>query len=101
MLTEETLFPMRQEELETEARNLRASIGGLSRWFQQVASQHVVGLAFALWIAPPSKLHCSNAWTAVALVLMAAGFYLVGFVMLMLRLMQRYAELEATEGQLR
>ncbi|KAL3719587.1 hypothetical protein ACJRO7_004543 [Eucalyptus globulus] len=48
-----------------------------------------------------SKLHCSDAWMAETLVLMATGFFLVCLVMLMLRLMRRYAELEAVEDQLR
>ncbi|KAL3719615.1 hypothetical protein ACJRO7_004570 [Eucalyptus globulus] len=92
---------MRQEELRTHARNLMASIHVVWRRFLEVACLHVVVLRCMLVITSLSKLQCSDAWMAVTLVLMAAGFYLVRFVMLMLRLMRRYVELEAVEGQLR
>ncbi|KAL3719717.1 hypothetical protein ACJRO7_004663 [Eucalyptus globulus] len=100
MLTEETLFSMSQEELETVARHLRASIRGFWPLLRQWAGLHVV-LACVLVFVSPSELHCLVAWKAVALVFMIAGLHLVNFVMLMLRLMQRYAELEAVEVLLR
>ncbi|KAI3430066.1 uncharacterized protein J3R85_008356 [Psidium guajava] len=89
-----------KKALTENLENLETTLDHL--WFRlcEITSVHIFALGCVLVIAPPSELQCSDLWIVVMLLLMVASAHSVDFIMLVRRLMQRYAELEDAKAQL-